>query len=198
MHPEVTTAVPERLAARGFTLIELMFVVAIAAIFMTLGVPQMTEFVADQRVRTATSDIAGEIAFARAKAIEASRRVYIEKLGASWNNGWRVYADLDNNGAYTAGANPPEELKRFDGLPPGRMYVCSPVADFATNLIFRPDGRIIRTSAAAATDGIYVVDPMNGPQAKYKIRGLLFGVSGRVTVVTMNGQAKPCLTAALP
>ena len=56
----------------------------------------LSEFVADQRVRTVASDIVGEIAFARAKAIEQSRRVYIERTGgAQWNNGWRIYVDLN-------------------------------------------------------------------------------------------------------
>ena len=177
-------------SARGFTLIELMIVVTIAAILITIGVPALGEFMADQRVRTAASDIAAEIAFARAKAIENSRRAYIERTGALWRNGWRVYVDLNNNGGFDAD----EELKRFDGFPAtGTMYVCSTVADFATNVIFRPDGRVVRTVAAAATDGIYVVDTMGGgPVAKNKIRGLLFGLSGRVTVVKMNGMAAPC------
>ena len=161
---------------------------AITAILVTIGVPEMTEFIADQRVRTATSDIHSEIAFARAKAIETSRRVYMEKLGASWSNGWRIYADLNNNNAYDAG----EELKQFNGFAPGRMYTCSTVADFAKDIIFRPDGRVVRATASTANDGIYVIDPMGGVQAKTKIRALLFGLTGRVTVVKLNGTVPPC------
>ena len=145
---------------------------------------------ADQRVRTAASDIAAEIAFARAKAIENSRRAYIARTGALWRNGWRVYVDLNNNGSYDAN----EELKRFDGFPAtGTMYVCSTATDFATNVVFRPDGRVVRTAATVAADGIYVVDTMGGgPVARNKIRGLLFGLSGRVTVVKLNGTVAPC------
>jgi prepilin-type N-terminal cleavage/methylation domain-containing protein len=184
-------------SARGFTLIELMIVVTIAAILITIGAPALGEFMADQRVRTAASDIAAEIAFARAKAIENSRRAFIERTGALWRNGWRVYVDLNNNGTpLLSGFDAGEELKRFDGFPAtGTMYVCSTVADFALNVILRPDGRVVRSAAsvATATDGIYVVDTMGGgPVAKNKIRQLLFGLSGRVTVVKLNGTAAPC------
>jgi len=174
----------------GFTLIELIIVMMIAAILVVVGIPQISEFVADQRVRTVASDIAAEIAFARAKAIEQSRRVYIARTGTAWANGWRVFVDLNNNGAFDAG----EELKVFDGFPAGNMYVCALPAggDFITNVIFRPDGRIVRTAAAGANDGVYVVDTMgDAVLANNKVRGLLFGVSGRVNVVRMNGTL-PC------
>ena len=193
MRAEITSAARDHRSAGGFTLIELMFVGAILAIFLTIGIPEMTEFVADQRVRTTTSDIAAEIALARAKAVEASRRVYMEKLtvGGKWNSGWRLYADFDNNGAYTPGTD--IDIKRFDGFAPGRMYVCtvSKNNDFSNNIVFRPDGRIVRSGTAGADDGIYVVDPMNDP-AKIKMRALLFGLSGRVTIVKKNGTLPPC------
>lgn len=169
-----------------------MIVVAIVAILITIGAPALGEFVADQRVRTVSSDIVADIAFARAKAIEESRRVYIEKTGALWNNGWHVYVDQSNppDEVYQAGVD--QELKVFNGFPPGSMYVCSTLADFPTHVIFRPDGRVVRTIPAVANDGIYVVDTMGGGAvAKNKIRGLLFGTTGRVTVVKLNGTAPP-------
>lgn len=183
---------PRRRAACGFTLIELMSVAAVAAILIAVGAPALGEFMADQRVRSTASDIAAEIAFARAKAIENSRRAYIERTGGEWRNGWRVYVDLNNSGGLDAG----EELKRFEGFAStGTLYVCSTVADFGAHLIFRPDGRVVRSAGtpSTASDGIYVVDTRGGgPVAKNKIRALLFGLSGRVTVVKLNGTTPPC------
>lgn len=177
--------------AGGFTLIELMVVVTIVAIMLVIGVPAMGEFVADQRVRTVASDITSDIALSRAKAIETSHRVIMEKLSVNWNSGWRLYADLNNNAAYDPATD--LELKRFDGFTSGNIYICTIPAFPANQIIFRPDGRIVRTGVVSSNDGIYVVDTMgDGTPANDKIRGVQFGLSGRTTVRKMNGAVLPC------
>lgn len=170
-----------------------MVVVTIMAIMLVIGVPAMSEFVADQRVRTVASDITADIALARAKAIETSRRVYLQKLGGAWNNGWRLYADTNDNAAYDVGID--TELKRFDGFTAGNIYICTlPVGAFLTQIVFRPDGRVVRVGAVTATDGIYVVDTMgDSTPSNDKIRGIQFGFSGRTTMLKLNGTAVPCL-----
>jgi prepilin-type N-terminal cleavage/methylation domain-containing protein len=184
--------VANRRGARGFTLIELLIVVTILGIFLTIGVPALSEFVADQRVRTVTSNIVAEIAFARAKAIESSRRVIMEQTGATWSNGWRTYADVDGDGKYDATKD--TELKVFEGFAPGNLYTCSTAADFKTQIIFRPDGRVVRTGKVdPANDGIFVVDLMkDADPANNKIRGVIFGLSGRAAVVNKNKADPPC------
>jgi len=179
--------------SRGFTLLEIMVTFTIIALLLVIGVPAMGEFVADQRVRTVASDITSEIALARAKAIETSRRVYMEKLGLNWNNGWRLYADNNDNGVYDAGVD--LELKRFEGFSSGSIYVCTfPVGAFLNQIAFRPDGRIVRTGVLSANDGIYIIDTMgDGTASNDKIRGVQFGLSGRTTVLKLNGQALPCV-----
>jgi len=179
--------------SRGFTLLEIMVTFTIIALLLVIGVPAMGEFVADQRVRTVASDITSEIALARAKAIETSRRVYMEKLGLNWNNGWRLYADNNDNGVYDAGVD--LELKRFEGFSSGSIYVCTfPVGAFLNQIAFRPDGRIVRAGALSANDGIYIIDTMgDGTASNDKIRGVQFGLSGRTTVLKLNGQALPCV-----
>jgi type IV fimbrial biogenesis protein FimT len=181
-----------RRGARGFTLIELLIVVTILGIFLTIGVPALSEFVADQRVRTVTSNIVAEIAFARAKAIESSRRVIMEQTGGNWNNGWRTYADVDGDGKFDAAKD--TELKVFEGFAPGNLYICSTAADFSSKIIFRPDGRVVHASTLDINkDGIYVVDVMKDTALpNNKIRAIVFGLSGRAAVIKKNGEAPPC------
>ncbi|MGH8616858.1 MAG: GspH/FimT family pseudopilin [Burkholderiales bacterium] len=187
MHPRLIRS-PHRRSGPGFTLIEMMVVIAIAAILLTIGLPNLRDFLADQRVRTAASDLVSEIALARARAIQDSRRVYFQRTAVDWKDGWIIFVDQNSNGAYDNG----EEIKISQGLP-GRLRICSTVTDFGTNLIFRPDGRVVRTTAVGANDGLYLVDELGDTDpTNNKIRGLLFGTSGRVTTLKANGVAPPC------
>ena len=69
-----------------------------------------------------------------------------------------------------------------------------PVGAFTTQVVLRPDGRVARTGAVSANDGIYVVDTLgDGNAANDKIRGVQFGLAGRSTVMKLNGQAVPCV-----
>src|SRR5688500_2840587 len=115
MQAIVAVNLRRRLAARAFTLVELIIVLAIASILLLIGAPALSEFIADQRVRTAGSDIMAEMAFARAKALETSRRVYVQRTGVRWSDGWRIFVDIDRDENYDVG----EELKVFNGFPAG-------------------------------------------------------------------------------
>lgn len=79
--------------ARGFTLIELMVVVALAAIMAALAAPSFKSFVSGQRVKTAASDFVMTAIFARSEAIKRNADVTITSVtsGATgWKDGWTV------------------------------------------------------------------------------------------------------------
>jgi type II secretion system protein H len=203
-HPLTLTGRPRRVK-HGFTLLELMIVLLIVAIMTTIALPPMTEFVADQRVRTTASDMVSEIAFARAKAVETGRRVIMQRLvNTGWHQGWRTYADVNSNGTYEAGTD--LELKQFNGFgtgaasASGRLYICSNSADFAINIIFRADGRVVRSATATtANDGIYVIDPMGDTEVcNNKVRAVLFDLNGRVNSRLMKSADSSCPGIAPP
>jgi type IV fimbrial biogenesis protein FimT len=93
--------------SRGFTLIELMVVVTIAAVMLGIAVPSFTGFVAGQRVKTAASEFAMAVVFARAEAIKRNADVTITAAASGatgWQDGWTVAAGgtaLSTQSAYS-------------------------------------------------------------------------------------------------
>jgi type IV fimbrial biogenesis protein FimT len=83
------TIVPTR-AQRGFSLIELMVVVTIAAVMLGVGVPSFREFTAGQRVKNTAFDFAAALLLARSEAIKRNTPVTLAHTGASWAEGWTV------------------------------------------------------------------------------------------------------------
>jgi prepilin-type N-terminal cleavage/methylation domain-containing protein len=170
----------------GFTLIELIVTVAIMGVVLTVGVPALSGFIASQRVRTAVSDTAADLAFARAEAIKESRQAIIERLAGAtgtWKDGWRICVDLDRNGSCSNG----EDRKVTQALG-GRIKVCSTATEFDTRIVFRPDGRVVRASAPGANDGLKVSDDLSDSAASNDyIRSIVIGVSGRPLVIKQDG-----------
>lgn len=78
---------PGRLArrARGLTLIELMIVVAVAALLVVLTAPSFKRMIDTQRVRSINAALVTDLQFARAEAASRNTEVWIEfdQSGAS-------------------------------------------------------------------------------------------------------------------
>ncbi len=184
--------------ARGFTLIELMVVLAIAGIVLMIGVPEMTQFAADQRVRVVVSEIHGDLMFARADALNNQRRIIVEGINTvDWTNGWRVcVADPTASPArYDCIGSP--EILRIKGPTGGRIRTCGAPASLATGRIaFRPDGRIDVETPFAGGDYVRVSDSMGDTTpGNDKIRSIYFGPSGRMNTAVENGGLSGAISA---
>jgi type IV fimbrial biogenesis protein FimT len=64
-----------RRARRGFTLVELMVVVAVAAVILALAAPSFSEYIVTQRLRSIHAQLSTDMAFARSEAISQRRFV---------------------------------------------------------------------------------------------------------------------------
>lgn len=90
----------------GFTLIELMITLAIAAIVLAIGVPSFQAMMRNNRVIANTNDFLSSLNLARSEAIKrgVGWRVVLCPgtaagcAGAAWGNGWIVFVDADANG----------------------------------------------------------------------------------------------------
>lgn len=78
----------------GFTLIELMVTIAIAAIFAALAFPSFRDFIAGQRVKTASYDISYMLTGARSEALKRNLNVIVAPETGGWQNGWTITAGV--------------------------------------------------------------------------------------------------------
>lgn len=103
-----------RKAQLGFTMTELMVVVAIVAVLMTMAVPSLTRFVADWRLSNAVNSLSNSLRVARVESISRNKRVVLCKVDASttcatapgttgFATGWIVFVDSNTNDTYDAG-----------------------------------------------------------------------------------------------
>jgi type IV fimbrial biogenesis protein FimT len=93
----------------GFTLVELMVVVAIAGIAMAFAIPAMGEFIKNERLVTQINTLVGHLAYARSEAVTRRQQIILcassnstSCLGADWATGWILFIDADNSSTFTA------------------------------------------------------------------------------------------------
>lgn len=90
----------------GFTLIELMTTLAVAAVLMLIAAPSFTSFQRNSEMTSLTNKLVGAINSARGEAMKSGRNAYVVPLTTdSWNGGWQVFVDLNSNDRYDAGTD---------------------------------------------------------------------------------------------
>ena len=100
-----------RRSASGFTLIELMVTLGVAAILLAIAVPSFQTVFNSNRVIAVTNDYITALNYARSQAVKggAITTLCMSNNGSSctgntgWSNGWIVWSDLNSNGVMDTG-----------------------------------------------------------------------------------------------
>ena len=81
----------------GFTVIEIMVVIAIVGVLSAIAFPAMTDLIRTQKVRSAAYDLFADLTFARGEAIARGRNVTMtSNAGTDWLKGGMII-DTGNN-----------------------------------------------------------------------------------------------------
>mgnify|MGYP003381956147 CR=1 FL=1 len=90
---------------RGFTLVELMVTLAIAAILLSIAAPNFVSFIKNNRITTITNDLLADLALARSEAAKRGQAVSVcissdglTCTGSNWLGGRLVFADSGTAG----------------------------------------------------------------------------------------------------
>ena len=83
---------------KGFSLIELLAALAIAAIALQLASPLFAEHSQSLRRETAANTLASGLRSARTEALTRNQTVIVHALNDDWGQGWRIILDISGRG----------------------------------------------------------------------------------------------------
>jgi type IV fimbrial biogenesis protein FimT len=185
-------------ASAGFTLIELMVVIAIIAIGLGIAAPSVRNLTLNASMSAQANDLLGDLALARTEAIKRNVRVAIcsssTGLGctggtalrpAAWEAGRIVFVDTNQNGSRDAGE---EILRAAPEAPVGNTVTVTgdAAAGDARSVNYRPSGSM-------TPGGINVVftlcDERAGAAAAGVGRTITINNTGRAVVARFNCNA---------
>ena len=87
----------------GFTLIELIVTVSIAAILAAVAAPSFTRFIDESRDRAVVQQLVKALVTARSEAVVRGMPITLAAIEGNWAKGWMSWVDANGNGSYDDG-----------------------------------------------------------------------------------------------
>lgn len=185
------TATPPR-PARGFTLVELLIVIAVAGVLVTLAAPSLRDFILLQRLKSVNAQLVTDLQYARSEAVARNQYARL------------IFLRNETLSCYVIFTSPANSTRCDCRLAPGSRCA-SPMQEIRTVQLLESDSvRVgpqlgIGQSAAFAFDhvsgGIVTIpsDDFSTPLNEYRIHASIIGSArGLITAVGRAGRSTVC------
>ncbi|WP_048690340.1 GspH/FimT family protein [Catenovulum maritimum] len=173
----------------GFTLLELIFILLIASLTLTLGIPKLQGVLIEHRVDNAIYKISKDIVLSRNYAIQYNTRVTMCHLSTTndcdkdWQNGYSIFSDVNGDQHYNAAEDTLILIK--NNFPSSDILIFSG----GKALKYGPDGLLNGQSGTFR----YCT---NTSESEYFSRAVVINLTGRPRVSKdLNGDGKDQLNS---
>lgn len=163
----------------GFTLVEALSVLAVAAVLVSVAVPSMEDLLDSSRVTAAANELLGDLLLTRSEAMKRRTRVVMCKsadgqwctAAGGWQQGWIVFEDANGDGLRGAA----EKLVRMQPALAGnlRLTGTAPVAKYVS---YAPNGATRTAGGGFQAGTLTVCAASPGPADG---RQIILNASGR-------------------
>lgn len=155
-----------------------MVTVAVIAVLIGIGFPSFSAAMRSSRVATRSNEMIATISLARTEAVKSNIAAGIcssangTSCGGTWNAGWIVFADTNNNGAPDAG----EVVRVIAG---NSSLQLTPGAGMASPIMFSSRG--MPTSALPAPNvAAMVLQSVDCPTGAQVVRSFFLNATGQI------------------